>query len=300
MKKVHILMSTYNGEKYISDQIDSLLNQHNVEISLSIRDDCSSDNTIKIIRTYIDRYSSIELFTGENLRPAKSFIWLVEHCVNDSPYFAFCDQDDVWLPDKLYAAVEQLKEFDSKPALYYCSTQNVNEILKPMDRLYTNPKHTTSLADSIATGSLVPGCTIVFNQKLMSLLKKHNPQNITMHDTWVHLVCLTCGGIVIGDATPHILYRQHGTNVIGSGKKSVISRLNKICHSNYQYSKMITELYFAYNEDASDKSNTILKNYVGYQHNIKKQCLITEQTVLSNLCVKDKVFHLIKIWFNKF
>ena len=96
MNKILILMSTYNGEKYLSEQLNSLLLQENVNIKILIRDDGSTDNTHKILNFYSSNYPNISWYTGENKGPALSFMDLLFNAP-ESDYYAFCDQDDVWL-----------------------------------------------------------------------------------------------------------------------------------------------------------------------------------------------------------
>lgn len=301
MSKILVLMSTYNGEQYLEKQIDSVFSQKNVELKLCIRDDGSTDMTIPIIEAFIINNPNVNFYTGENLKPAKSFMWLVHNCdIEESEYFAFCDQDDVWIDNKLEVAINRLKVVDDKPALYYCATKNVDKNLKKIDILFTNPKHTSSLMDSIATGSLIPGCTMVFNRKLMILLRKHKPEHLTMHDTWTHLVCLSCGGIVFADNNPHILYRQHEGNFLGSKQKSIIERFNRLLNLKTSYSEMICEIFSNYYIFLSKESKIILASYVDYSSNIKKKLVIFRNTLKSNLSVTDKFLHLIKIILNKF
>ena len=115
-KKVAILMSTYNGEKYLKEQIESLLAQTYGNIEIYIRDDGSKDNTIKIIKNYKEKYNNIVLKEGKNIGFINSFFELLNLC-NDADYYAYCDQDDVWMNDKIERAVKFLGKTDeNKPA----------------------------------------------------------------------------------------------------------------------------------------------------------------------------------------
>ena len=107
-EKVLILLSTYNGEKYLEEQLNTILNQTTEEISVSIiiRDDGSSDNTIKIINKYINDYDCIKLIKGKNLGPALSFRELINLADETYSFYAFADQDDIWVKGKIEAAVE--------------------------------------------------------------------------------------------------------------------------------------------------------------------------------------------------
>lgn len=296
MPKVLVLMSTYNGEKYLNEQLRSLTIQKNVDLSLCIRDDGSVDKTIFIINSFTTDDLNIKLYRGENLKPAKSFMWLVKNCeISDYEYFAFCDQDDVWLDSKLEKAICKLKDIKYKPALYYCATMNVDKNLNKIDKLFIDPIHTTSLIDSIARGSLIPGCTMVFNKTLMELLRKHNPEHFTMHDTWVHLICLSCGGIVIGDETPYILYRQHEDNVLGLKKKNLRDRLNRINNLNNAYSLMVSEIKENYSNYIADINKDVIYTCSEYRTSIFKKIRFIKILINSTLPIKDKLLFLFKI-----
>ena len=121
MYKVAVLMSTYNGEKYLREQIDSILAQEGVDVTLYIRDDGSSDSTIEIINEYLTKTNRIKFYIGENIGVGNSFMQLVYDCPEDYDYYAFSDQDDIWLTEKMQVAVDSLKEY-SNPFLY-CSNQ---------------------------------------------------------------------------------------------------------------------------------------------------------------------------------
>ena len=102
-------MSTYNGEKYLREQIDSILNQDYPEISLLIRDDGSTDGTVDILKEYAQKYRDIDYYVGENLGVQNSFFDLMKRADKRAYYYAFADQDDVWLPGKIKRAIELLE-----------------------------------------------------------------------------------------------------------------------------------------------------------------------------------------------
>lgn len=223
MKKVQILMSTYNGEKYLDEQIRSLIAQKNVEISILVRDDGSKDSTIKKLNEY-KKNGILDWYSGENLKPARSFMNLV----NNSPkadYYAFCDQDDVWDTDKLELAVKMLEEFDqTQPSLYFSNTRLVDKDLMPIDtKKKSKPKIT--IGSSLIINP-VTGCTEVFNNSLMDVLRIYDNEKIYMHDSWSYRVCMAIGGNIAFDEDSHISYRQHGNNVIG-GKSSFYKKYKR-------------------------------------------------------------------------
>lgn len=226
MRKVLVLMSTFNGERFLKEQIESVMKQVDVHVTLLIRDDGSNDNTVNLINDFQSRYNNIVLIQGENCGSAQSFLKLLNEATTNFAnydFFAFCDQDDVWKDDKLKSAVMILdNQSKDVPCLYIGAYQmvdvNLNNIVTPK-RI---PKLTlpAAMASNLATG-----CTMVFNLCLAKLISANiHLKNIIMHDYWIYLVCLAVRGFVYYDEIPHILYRQHGNNVIGGLKDPFIKR----------------------------------------------------------------------------
>lgn len=136
MYKVAILMSTYNGSRYLSEQIDSILCQEGADVTLYIRDDGSSDQTIDIIKKYAKKYQNIILTTGQNVGVGNSFMQLVYDCPDDFDYYAFSDQDDIWLKEKLKVAIDNIKQKDT-PTLYASNQMLVDENGKQISLRYS-------------------------------------------------------------------------------------------------------------------------------------------------------------------
>ena len=132
MDKVYVLMSTYNGDKYLKEQLESILDQKNINVSIFIRDDGSTDNTEMIIKSFCDNHNNIHYFSGENIGYGKSFMELIKNVPNDAEYYAFSDQDDVWKLDKLISAIQAIREI-SEPALYCALPEYVDQNLVPLE-----------------------------------------------------------------------------------------------------------------------------------------------------------------------
>ena len=218
-------MSTYNGERYLSDQIESVLSQQGVDVHLLIRDDGSVDGTIPLIRQFAEMHPTITLIEGKNCGSASSFMCLVREAASTYggyDYYAFCDQDDVWMPNKLCVATQALSDFScSQPCLYLGAYQMVDAALNLIDTRIRPP--VLNLPSGILSNAAT-GCTMVFNRALLEVVASRNPQNIIMHDYWVYLVCLATQGSVLYDKTPYIYYRQHGENVIGGKDDPFLKR----------------------------------------------------------------------------
>lgn len=210
-KKNAILLSTYNGEKFILNFLESIFYQKFKNYTLFIRDDGSSDRTLSIIMSNIYQLDIVFLNDGLHLGPAKSFMKLLESVPDCYAYFFFADQDDYWLPLKIEQAVKELSSYDDRPALYCSRLELVDADLSHLS--YTKiPKilsFSNSLVENIATG-----CTIAINFRSRDILLKHIPNRIIMHDWWMYVV-ISAFGVVLYDNNSYIKYRQHSANVIG-------------------------------------------------------------------------------------
>ena len=268
MNTVEILLSTYNGEKYLQEQLDSLLEQTNVFVKILVRDDGSTDSTKKILESYQQK-GLLKWYTGENLRSAKSFMDLVEKS-SDEKYFAFCDQDDYWLPDKLEIAVKWLElQDDAIPSLYYGCPIPVDAHLQPLPIVYNKERMVTF--ESMLINSNCTGCTMVFNKALMDIVKEKRPNYISMHDAWFHKVCIACKGNVFYDENVHILYRQHENNVIGmqqSKWSKLKRRIKSLTNKECMRSRMIVSLVECYGQQMDPEQLGMAQEIALYRNSI--------------------------------
>ena len=212
--KVTVLLSTYNGSKFLQQQLNSLYEQTYPNIRILVRDDGSSDSTRSILENE-QINGRIDILRGhKNLGPALSFFELLHNAaLTETEYVAFCDQDDVWHPHKIEHAVSALRVVaDNCPALFCSRLEIVDEQLNHIG--FTNtPKKVgfgNALVENVATG-----CTMVLNRKAVELICTHLPSKVLMHDWWCYLV-LSCFGKIIFDSNANIKYRQHGNNTIGA------------------------------------------------------------------------------------
>ena len=211
--KVAVLLSSYNGENYIETQIDSILAQQgDFSLTLLVRDDGSTDGTHAILQRYADA-GKLSWQTGQNLRSAKSFLQLLHSCPGYD-YYAFADQDDYWLPDKLACGIRAIED-RTGPALSFANAELVDNRLQSLGRnVY---KHSPRLDfETLSCAGGILGCTSVFNRALAEKVQcKPLPDAVPMHDFYMSLLCLTLGGTIVFDPVSHIQYRQHGNNVVG-------------------------------------------------------------------------------------
>lgn len=213
---IAILMSTYNGEKYIAEQIESIKKQTYNNWVLYVSDDGSKDQTIAILKKNIkDSTNNFFLLRGPEKGFAENFLSLIKKTPTKYEYYAFSDQDDIWDEDKLEAAVAALTPFKEKPAIYCGRTLYVDKNRKPLglSPLFKRPpSFENALVQSIAGGN-----TMVFNKKAKEILNlKEDNTKIVSHDWWAYLAITSVGGKVIYDHKPHISYRQHENNIVGS------------------------------------------------------------------------------------
>ena len=212
MNKVAVLMSTYNGEKYLREQIDTILAQKGeFELSLFVRDDGSKDSTIEILKEY-EENKGITWYQGNNYGAAKSFIDLIRN-TKGYDYYAFADQDDYWVEDKIERAISKISK--ELPMLYCGNGIVVNEKLEELGSFVYSKQPSLDFNTVLCVGGLL-GCTMVFNDKLAQLVRdKDMPEKIVMHDFYIALICAGVGGKIVYDHIGKIKYRQHGANVVG-------------------------------------------------------------------------------------
>lgn len=300
MYKVQVLLSTYNGEKYIKEQIESILNQKEVEVSLLIRDDASSDKTIEIIGKLADKNNNIIYYKDENLGPARSFMDLL-YKSGEYDYYAFADQDDIWQKQKLISAINMLKEKENEPSLYMSALEVVDENLNFIEtkKINGNLSFEGEMIRNFATG-----CTMVLNKKLCDIIKQYNPSYLIMHDSWITRVCYAVGGNVIIDDNSYIKYRQHTSNVLGYKDEGFqkLKRQFKIAFKNNISMRVniAKELKNGYYKMLTNEAKEVVDNLINYQEDkkAKKWLLHNKKFRTNNLKINTKM--IIAILLNKF
>lgn len=219
MKKISILISTFNGKKYIKEQLDSIFNQTYKNIEIIVRDDGSSDNTIEILKSY--NIKTID--TKINLGAMGSFEELLKYALqnSNSDYFMFCDQDDVWdtkKVEKTLAKMEEMeKEFGNIPLLVHTDLEVVDEKLNTINSSFMNFQKINpriSKFHNLLIQNTITGCTVMINRKLAQMCLPI-PDGAIMHDWWIGLIATQFGKIgYLNEST--IKYRQHTSNTIGA------------------------------------------------------------------------------------
>lgn len=225
--KVAVIMSTYNGEKYIREQIESIFLQKGVFVHLYVRDDGSTDSTKTILLDAQAKYKNIRLYFESNVGVGNSFMKCLYNAGEEYDFYAFSDQDDIWLSEKLTKAIELLEEKNKE---LYCSNQlcidqNGNVIGM---RYAAIPKY--GVLDCL-TNNMISGCTFVFSKKLYKVINSHKASEELLrkriHDVWVAEIA-ALSDCLIYDKKSYILYRQHDNNVVGAYTDNrIMSRLKR-------------------------------------------------------------------------
>ena len=270
-----VLLSSYNGEKYIKEQIDSILNQKtDYEVHLLVRDDGSKDSTRDILENYVAIYPErVHVIYGENKGYIKSFFELIKQA-DGYKYYALSDQDDVWLENKLQAAVSLCdKENYDQPLLYGSSSFLVNTDLEKFGETQKELRKVTFYNSVIQ--NIFPGHTQVFNEALRILLSKEiDYSKIYVHDSWITNIAVIYGKTIF-DNNSYTLYRQHGSNEVGFGKgtlgwiKERLKRIKK--QDNKKYAKQIAYLYKICHQHLEMNEKQQLLNFLTKQKNISSR-----------------------------
>ena len=226
---VAILLCTYNGARFLAEQLDSLEKQTHQNWVVIASDDGSTDSTLEILQQYQVKWPAgkLTIRSGPQKGFCQNFLSLAYDSNILADYYAFCDQDDAWLPSKLTVALENIASNQQVdvPYLYCGRTKYVTEKLKPcgMSPLFVfPPSFRNALVQSLAGGN-----TMVFDQAAKSLLEKVGPVDVPSHDWWLYQIISGVGGDVFYDRNPQLLYRQHEYALVG-GNNSFPAKMGRI------------------------------------------------------------------------
>ncbi len=217
-----VLLAVYNGEKYLRQQLDSLLNQTYKDFNVLIHDDCSSDGTLAVINEYVSSHpEKFVLLEGEKAGSAcANFSYLLNRC--DSDYIMFCDQDDFWFEEKIEKTFERMKKAEAEsgkdvPVLVHSNLSVADGELNVIDPSFF---HFQGIGNGeapfsrILVQNYVTGCTVMINKALKEKCGEV-PKEAAMHDWWLALVASLFGRIEV-IKEPLMYYRQHSFNQVGA------------------------------------------------------------------------------------
>ncbi|WP_292519541.1 glycosyltransferase family 2 protein [Mesorhizobium sp.] len=232
-----VLMATKDGAAFIGEQLESLFAQSWPTVDLRVSDDGSTDATVAIVEAWRSRWNkgSVTLVDGPRKGFAANFRSMIIDPRIDADYYAFCDQDDVWEPDRLESAIRWMEGEDSYMPLLFCSrTATISETGVPAGHspLFRRPpSFRNALVQSIAGGN-----TMLFNRKARDLLVKASVRTeFVSHDWWAYLIVTAAGGKVRYEPRPLVRYRQHAANLVGANVswKARFSRLGRLFQGQF-------------------------------------------------------------------
>lgn len=309
LDKVDILMASYNSSEYILDQLQSIIEQTYSNYRIIIRDDCSHDNTVRLIEEFSNkRPGKIFLIKGtENLGALGNFSALLNY--SEADYTMFSDADDIWLPNKIEECLSVMKKNEEMygkeiPLLVHTDLSVVDRNLKILNRSFWDysklKPHRIKSLNRLLAHNVVTGCTMLINRPLLQLARPI-PKEAIMHDWWLGLVASAFGHIDLIEK-PTILYRQHGKNDTGAknwkkmstilsyakkasqqlGRKELHNRLSKtICQASHFLKR--------YEEQLAIHNKSIVQNYValGTANPFQKRVLFLKNRFFKNTFAKN-------------
>lgn len=265
---VCVVMSTFNGEKYLREQVESLERQTLVPARVHIRDDGSTDGTKDLIKELASEYGNITYELCSNAGWRLGFIEALEQCAGYD-WYAFCDQDDVWLPEKLESALTLLdgKGHVKHPAVYAGNVTIADAKLNPIKLFNETPVDIIGkdFPHTFTMDEMAGGLTYVFNGAARDLLVEFEYPGLTGHDRLLMLICKLFGEVVY-DFSPYVLYRQHGNNAIGgiappSKKMGMLDRVKNVLRPDERQRGLLSKGLLAI-EGAGFRLNSEEKNYL--------------------------------------
>ena len=231
---IAVLLCTYNGERYLRDQLDSLMSQTYNDFCVFVHDDGSVDKTMYVVNSYVRLYPQKIVIVKDSQKhrgAGASFMWMLQQV--DADYYMFCDQDDVWYKDKILKTYNRINEVEKMyphlPVLIHTDLNVCDESLRIIHTSfwdYQNFKVDVSKKKQfIGFGNVVTGCTVIVNKKVKDIAYPYDSGYI--HDYWLAL-CVAKHGIIENLKEKTLLYRQHGDNVAGAGRQYFKSRIGYI------------------------------------------------------------------------
>ena len=293
-KSIVVLMSTYNGEPYIREQLDSIVKQKDVSFKLLIRDDGSSDRTPEILSEYSRNYDNIDFINRDNIENKgfnRSFLSLLEEGLKREKkckYFAFADQDDVWFENKLKSALDYINFKNDKSGtkdnalLYYYANkywtdENLN-IIAEDDFSYCR--------DNYFDLFMLPpvyGCTSVISRELAAKSLELAGNNKLLYDVYIFRLACLLGGTIISDRSPKMYYRRHGKNASGDAMKfSIITSVKKYIkepNGMHGVKNYILPIYDLHKDEMPSKQKLLCELIISNERKIYCKCRL--------LCWKD-------------
>ena len=302
--KIQVLLSSYNGENYLEEQLDSILKQElpaGVELSILVRDDGSSDGTIGILSRYAQEHpEEVSYFLGKNVGAIESFFHLVKSADTKADFFAFSDQDDIWHPKKVWRALtvlhrEEKKEKKGFPMLYCCRPHLVDAQGKALPAGIRHQKKRPDFGNALVE-NIVYGCSMVVNKSLLFLVQAHIPEYTIMHDWWFYLTA-TAFGRVLYDDRQWFDYRQHGNNEMGTRNNYLDEfkeRFFRFFKNRNRISQQLSEFLRLYGEELPKENRELVQKLLdGKKYLTVRGSLFLDKRIFRQRREDDLIFRLI-------
>lgn len=285
--KVDVVMATFNGEKYIREQFMSILNQSVAINKIIICDDCSTDNTIKVIEDIIKakKIFNVEILKNKvNIGPTRTFLKVINE--SHSEFIILADQDDIWLENKVYQLLQGARNLNSsKPGVFFSNLDLINSEGIKIGKSFwqeweINPKKIE--LRKIITGNIIPGCSMIINNKMKEILSKNNIDEISFHDHFILLISTIYKNFDFSDESL-MLYRSHNTNFTTKQKrnvsfiKSLISKFiwnSPELGNNIKNAKVLLEVF---EKDLGDEDKVYIRKFIELpdKNNFLKKLFVT-------------------------
>lgn len=292
--RVAVLLSTHNGARFLHEQLDSIIAQTHEDWIIVASDDGSTDATLSILDEYQNKLGAerLQIRQGPCRGFAANFLSTATDKSIEAEAFAFCDQDDIWHPNKLNRAVSWLSDKPNKQPSLYCSRTRLidasGEHLGCSPLFTRQPSFGNALVQSLAGGN-----TMVFNRAARDLLTEAGTPTIVSHDWWFYLLITGNGGLLHYDPIPSIDYRQHGTNIIGSNRdlSDHLYRLRRLFTGHFQkWNEININALSLRHSLLTEESLRVLMSFIQARQssglkslNAMRSCGIYRQTTLGNL-----------------
>lgn len=294
-------MSTYNGGERIIKQLDSIFSQQGVDVECFIRDDGSKDgNTHDVLKNYMQRESRLKVEFADNVGWQRSFLLTLSK-VPKADYYAFSDQDDVWMNDKLYKSISELEKHNPEKALlFHCNRISCTPDLKALS--VQAPKVPCPLSKKNAlTQEYAQGCSVVINNTARNLVCRHFPSETVPHDFWTGLICYYFGEVYYSPE-PLFYHINHGGNVSTAGhiKESRQRRLKSILLQTSSYPNVAKDLIEGYDDLLSTNERKLLKIIATNKDSVAKRLRLISDPEFRRVNWQGTILLKLSVLFGKF
>lgn len=317
MKKIQVLLATYNGQDYIVDQIESILlnfeRAPNYHCEILISDDASKDSTIQVIETKFSSYTNVKILSDERKGGVKNNFTYLINAANADLIF-FCDQDDFWLPNKLSKFIEQFYDYNGNdlhgdiPVLVHSDLCVVDKHLSPINASMFNYQklNPDPTFPNLIVSNSITGCVTAINRSLLEILKSSSINNSIMHDWYIGLIAKAMGKVIFLPSS-FILYRQHGNNQVGAKKIGFrnLFDFKKIKEALYSIrtTKEQAQLFLAdFSDSISPKTSKIVNDYIlsFKKSSVFRLRLFLKCGIVKHGFVRNFVFFILYVFFGRF